>query len=54
MYRVDDEKWFAHMSNESSWIVHKELGNRIMCGNNTGAGKCPEGSVCLAARNILF
>ena len=45
--REDDEAWFAHMSNESSWIVHEDLGTYIMCGNATGAGACPLNAVCL-------
>ncbi len=48
--RVDDENWFAWMSNSSSWVVHDELNNYIMCGNNTGAGSCPLGTTCLAVR----
>ena len=44
----DDDLWYAHMKNESSLIIHPELGTHIMCGNSSGAGACPLGSVCLA------
>ena len=47
---LDDDAWFAHFSNESNWIIHPELGNFIMCGNNTGAGACPEKTICIAVR----
>ena len=39
------------MKNESSLIIHPELGTPIMCGNSSGAGACPLGSVCLAVSN---
>ena len=52
--RIDDEKWFSHMSNETNFWVHEDLGSYIMCGNNTGAGKCPLGTVCMAVRQFMF
>ena len=44
---------FSHQSyanwvnNESSWYINPESDNYIMCGNTSGAGKCPLGTVCL-------
>ena len=56
----DDAKWYDWMGGNNNithksdnWIVHEELGQYIMCGNNTGAGKCPEGAVCMAVRNNI-
>ena len=39
--------WNDWVRNESSWYVHPDLGNLIICGNSSGAGKCPEGTTCL-------
>ena len=36
--------------NETAWYVHPELGNYIMCGNASGAGKCPLGTTCLQGK----
>lgn len=41
------ENWDYWVRNESSWYVHPELGNYVMCGNASGAGKCPLGTTCL-------
>ena len=35
---------------ETAWYVHPELGNYIMCGNASGAGKCPLGTTCLQGK----
>ena len=58
---LDDEAWYEWMGGNANithksenWIVHEELGNFIMCGNNTGAGKCPIGAVCMAVRNRVL
>ena len=51
---LDDDAWFSHMSNATNWMIHPELDNFIMCGNNTGAGACPEKTVCLAVSNPNF
>ena len=45
---IDDDLWYSHFANKSNWVVHEELGNLIICGNSTGAGKCPEKSICMA------
>ena len=37
----------ARVNNESTWYLSPETGKHIMCGNSTGAGKCPEGTTCL-------
>lgn len=50
---IDDNLYRAHFSNESNWLIHEELGTLIMCGNSTGAGKCPEGSLCMGVSEIL-
>lgn len=42
-----DENWYKWVTNESSWYVNPNNDNFIMCGNNSGAGKCPEGTTCL-------
>ena len=52
--QFDDADWFAHYSNESNFKIHEELGTIIMCGNNTGAGKCPLGTQCMAVRQFFF
>ena len=44
----DDAAWESHMQNSSNIIIHEDLGYPIMCGNSSGAGACPLGSVCLA------
>jgi hypothetical protein len=46
--QYDDDMWYNWMSNGSSWVVHPELGQYIMCGNSTGAGACPIGTFCIA------
>ena len=48
-----EQKWFEWVSNETAWYISPELGTYIMCGNSSGAGKCPEGTTCLAV-SILF
>ena len=48
MFVPDDDLWYAHMKNDTNFVVHEELGAYIICGNSTGAGKCPEGSICRA------
>ena len=37
----------AWILNESTWYLAPENGKHIMCGNSSGAGKCPEGTTCL-------
>ena len=43
--------WHDWVRNESAWRHHDDLGTLIICGNSSGAGKCPEGSTCLQVRN---
>ena len=44
----DDAAWESHMQNKSNIVIHEDLGYPIMCGNSSGAGACPLGTVCLA------
>ena len=44
---LSDENWDAFMHNETNWWVDGD-GNYGMCGNATGAGKCPFGYICMA------
>ena len=39
--------WTDWVKNQTSWVVAEHSGQYIICGNNTGAGKCPLGSTCL-------
>ena len=48
----DDAAWESHMQNSSNIIIHEDLGYPIMCGNSSGAGACPLGSVCLAVSHF--
>ena len=42
---LSDETWDFFMHNDSNWWVDMD-GNYGMCGNSTGAGKCPAGFTC--------
>jgi hypothetical protein len=42
-----DENWANWAYNESSWYVNPDTGTYIMCGNSSGAGKCPLGTTCI-------
>ena len=42
---LSDETWDFFMHNDSNWWVDMD-GNYGMCGNATGAGKCPAGYTC--------
>lgn len=44
---VTDELWDGWVRNESSWYVNPETSGYIMCGNTSGAGKCPAGTTCM-------
>ena len=44
---LTDESWDFFMHNESNWWVDAD-GNYAMCGNSSGAGKCPDGYECMA------
>ena len=50
----NDAAWESHMQNSSNIIIHEDLGYPIMCGNSSGAGACPLGSVCLAVSPFSF
>ncbi|CAB4055060.1 SCN2A [Lepeophtheirus salmonis] len=39
------ESFHAWYSNKSSWYLSND--NYIMCGNASGAGKCPDGTTCM-------
>ena len=42
---LSDETWDYFMHNESNWWLDED-GNFGMCGNASGAGKCPAGFTC--------
>ena len=42
-----DENWANWAYNESSWYVSPDTGQYVMCGNSSGAGKCPLGTTCI-------
>ena len=42
-----DENWANWAYTESSWYVTPDTGTYIMCGNSSGAGKCPLGTTCI-------
>ena len=42
---LSDETWDYFMHNESNWWLDAD-GNFGMCGNSSGAGKCPAGFTC--------
>ena len=44
------EAWDKWVRNETAWYVHPELDNYVMCGNSSGAGKCPLGTTCLQGK----
>jgi len=39
--------WHDWVRSEEAWHIHQDTGKLIICGNSTGAGKCPEGTTCL-------
>ena len=39
------ETWYKWVTNETAWYL--DDGKYIMCGNSSGAGRCPEGTTCL-------
>ena len=41
-----DANWYAWVTNASSWY-QDDADKLVMCGNSSGAGKCPEGTTCL-------
>ncbi|XP_042876667.1 sodium channel protein para-like isoform X16 [Penaeus japonicus] len=41
------EDWFNFNSNETNWYVDEDLGEKPLCGNSSGAGKCPKDYICL-------
>ena len=43
---LSDETWDFYMHNESNWWVDED-GNYGLCGNSSGAGKCPDNFACL-------
>lgn len=42
-----DESWANWALNETSWYVSPDTGQYVMCGNSSGAGKCPLGTTCI-------
>ena len=42
--------WTDWVKNSSSWVIAEHSGQYIICGNSTGAGKCPLGTTCLEVR----
>lgn len=42
-----DHNWYTWVTNESAWYVNPNTDKYIMCGNSSGAGKCPEGTTCM-------
>ena len=47
-----DENWANWAYNETSWYVSPDTGQYVMCGNSSGAGKCPLGTTCIQVKNI--
>ena len=43
---ISDQNYDFFMHNESNWWVDAD-GNYGLCGNSTGAGKCPDGFSCM-------
>ena len=43
---LTDESWDFFMHNDTNWWVDEE-GNYGMCGNSSGAGKCPDDYTCM-------
>ena len=43
---ISDQTWDYFMHNETNWWVDED-GNYGLCGNSSGAGKCPDGFSCL-------
>ena len=44
---LTDENWDFFMHNETNWWTDSD-GSYGMCGNSSGAGKCPYGYTCLS------
>lgn len=42
-----DHNWHTWVTNESAWYINPNTDKYIMCGNSSGAGKCPEGTTCM-------
>jgi voltage-gated sodium channel type II alpha len=42
-----DENWANWALNDSSWYVSPDTNQYVMCGNSSGAGKCPLGTTCI-------
>nr|XP_027236630.1 LOW QUALITY PROTEIN: sodium channel protein para-like [Penaeus vannamei] len=41
------EEWYNFTCNETNWYVDEDLGEKPLCGNSSGAGKCPKDYICL-------
>jgi voltage-gated sodium channel type II alpha len=41
------QAWYDWVTNETAWYKDPSTNMLIMCGNSSGAGKCPLGTTCL-------
>ena len=49
---LTDQNWDFFMHNETNWWLDGG-GQYALCGNSSGAGKCPFGYECLAGNNSV-